>query len=96
MYNLFSSNIDGDTNYKPWFDKTAAIYASKKYKPVALKIKPVLATLPGKFKIIYNIKEDPLKDLSELSTKPPEFILTLRYIMERKEYIDSIYNSNFL
>ncbi len=96
MYNLYGSNIISDENYEPWFEKTASIYASKKYKPVALKTKPVLATLPDKFRIIRNIKGDPLKDLPELSPHPPEFNSTTQYTPERKEYIDSIHNDDFL
>jgi len=35
-------------------------YFTKKYKLVALKIKPVLETLPEQFRIIREIIEDPL------------------------------------
>ncbi len=76
MYNLYSLNIISDENYEPWFEKTVSIYASNKYKPVALRTKPVLATLPDKFRIIHNIKGDPLKDLPELLPHPPKFIST--------------------
>ena len=44
------------------FDQEAIpifISAKKKYKPVALKIKPVLDELPAKFRILQNIIGDP-------------------------------------
>ncbi|SJL18826.1 uncharacterized protein ARMOST_22427 [Armillaria ostoyae] len=73
-----------------------SVFAGKKYKPVVLKTKPVLATLPDKFRIIRNIRGDPLADIPMLSPTPPPFIPTERYTQERKEYIDSIHNDGFL
>jgi len=43
---------------------------AKKYKPVALKVKPVLGTLPERFRIIRDIKGDSLKDLPILPERP--------------------------
>ena len=73
------------------------IYLStkKKYKPVHLKIKPVIGTLPDKFRIIRNIIGDPLKELPTLLTNPPKFSPTGRYTQERKDLFDKI-NSGFL
>jgi hypothetical protein len=48
----------------------------KKYKPVHLKVKPTLAELPDKFRIIRDIKGDPLATLPELSLHPPPFVPT--------------------
>ncbi len=96
MYRLYGSNIIGDQSYEPWFSKKVSVFAGKKYKPVALKTKPVLATLPDKFRIIRNIRGDPLADIPTLSPTPPPFIPTERYTQERKEYIDSIHNDGFL
>ena len=96
MYHLYGSNIIGDQSYEPWFDKKVSIFAGKKYKPVALKTKPVLATLPDKFRIIRNIRGDPLAEIPTLSPTPPPFIPTECYTQERKEYIDSIHNNGFL
>jgi hypothetical protein len=39
----------------------------KKYKPVALKVRPILGELPEKFRIIRNIIGDPLEHLPALS-----------------------------
>ena len=47
-----------------------AVFGSKKYKPVALKVKPVLAALPEKFRIIRNIVGDPLAEMPQLSSLP--------------------------
>ena len=46
---------------------------AKKYKPVALKVKPVLGTLPERFRITREIIGDPLKNISRLLEQPPEF-----------------------
>jgi hypothetical protein len=44
-----------------------------KYKPVAQKVKPVIQELPSKFRIIRDIKGDPLAEMPELSPNPPNF-----------------------
>src|ERR1700690_479095 len=51
----------------------------KKYKPVALKMRPILAELPDKFRIVRNIIGDPLADMPTLSPNPPPFQPTNRY-----------------
>ena len=61
----------------------------KKYKPVALKVKPIIGELPAKFRIIRNITGDPLKDLPTLNPNPPPFTPTGRYTQERKELFDT-------
>lgn len=38
-----------------------SVFAGKKYKPVAQKIRAVLADLPEKFRIVQNIVGDPLQ-----------------------------------
>jgi hypothetical protein len=55
------------------FSEPIATYiaAKKKYKPVHLKVKPVIGELPDKFRIIRNIIGNPLKDLPTLPTNPP-------------------------
>ena len=57
----------------------------KKYKPVALKVKPVIGSLPERFRIIRDIKGDPLVDLPVLPTNPPKFKPTRRYTQEHKD-----------
>jgi hypothetical protein len=77
--------------------KTVTVHLStkKKYKPVALKVKPHIRTLPDKFRIIQRIIGDLLKDLPTLPTNPPTFKPTGRYTEERKEIFDKI-NAGFL
>src|SRR5271168_1440833 len=60
----------------------------KKYKPVALKVKPVIGELPAKFRIIRDIKGDPLATLPVLPTNPPKFEPTGRYTQEQKDLFD--------
>ena len=74
---------------------TVEVYASK-YKPVALKVKPVYADLPKDFRIVRDIKGDPLADMPKLNPRPPEFTPTGRYTQERKEVIDKVHEEEFL
>jgi len=67
----------------------------KKYKPVAQKIKPVIAELPDKFRIIRNIIGDPLRNLPILPKIPPTFTPTGKYTQERKDLFDKL-NPGFL
>lgn len=73
-----------------------AILAPRKYKPVAKKVRPILGELPQKFRIIRDIRGDPLQDMPKLSTSPAEFVPTGRYSQERKEIIDKIHAEDFL
>ena len=61
------------------------LQTKKKYKPVALKTKPVLAELPSRFRINRKILGDPLADLPTILTNPPPFIPTGRYTAERRD-----------
>ena len=67
----------------------------KKYKPVALKVKPVVGELPDKFRIVRNITGDPLEKLPTLNPHPPPFKPHGRYTQERKELFDAA-NPGFL
>ena len=67
----------------------------KKYKPVALKTRPVLGELAEKFRIIRNVKGDPLEHLPVLNPNPPKFTPCGRYTQERKELFDKA-NEGFL
>ena len=67
-----------------------------KYKPVALKTKPVIGELPGKFRIRREIVGDLLAEIPELLVKPSEFEPTGRYTLEHKERIDSCHEGDFL
>lgn len=67
----------------------------KKYKPVALKVKPVIGELPDKYRIIRNIIGDPLAALPILDPHPIPFRPCGRYTQERKEIINKN-NAGFL
>ena len=58
---------------------------TKKYKPVAKKIRPIATTLPAHFRIRRNIIGDPLSTMPELARVPPPFIPTGRYTQERRD-----------
>ena len=73
-----------------------AIYTGKKYKLVALKVCLVETELPSHFRITYNIKEDPLKDMPTLLLHPPLYMPKGWYTEEEKKVIDKVHPSNFL
>ena len=72
------------------------VLAGKKYKPVALKVKPLYQELPEKFRVKRNIMGDPLKDMPVLDPHPPDFKLTGCYTTECKEAMDKVHGSEFL
>jgi len=60
-------------------------YFIKIYKLVALRVKPVLDILSGKFRILQNIQRNPLL---ELLKQPSKFVpKTGTYLRERKNWI---------
>src|SRR5271163_1533735 len=67
-----------------------------KYKPVALKIKPVIQELPAEFRIKREILGDPLADIPVLSPNPTDFEPTGRYTAERKAQFDKVHKEEFL
>jgi hypothetical protein len=67
-----------------------------KYKPVALKVKPVVQELPSEFRIKREIVGNPLAEMPELSPRPPEFEPTGRYTQERKDQFDNTHEGDFL
>jgi hypothetical protein len=73
-----------------------AIFAGKKYKPVALKVRPVETELPSRFRIVHKIEGDPLEDMPELPTCPMDFELTGRYTAKCKAQFDKIHAGDFL
>ena len=68
----------------------------KKYKPVALKTRPVLGTVPERFRIVRNITGDPLASMPQLPTNPGDYVPTGRYTQERKEAFDKAHDGDFL
>ena len=73
-----------------------AVFAGKKYKKVADKIKPIIGELPSEYRIERKIIGDPLADMPKLNPNPPDFVPTGRYTAERKEIIDKVHNDDFL
>ena len=77
--------------------ETRETFVTKKYKPVAQKIRPVYQDLPeDKFRIIHDIKGDPLDTLPKLNRNPPEFVPMGRYTADRKEQFDKVHSGDFL
>ena len=76
-------------------EKVVSCFA-KKYKLVVLKVKPVLGTLPEKFRIIREIVGDPLQGIFKLPEHPPEFKPRGCYTLERKEKLDMAHEAEFL
>lgn len=69
---------------------------AKKYKPVALKVRPVLGELPGKFRIVRNITGDPLAGMPTLPVEPSDVVPKGRYTRERMEQMDKAHDDGFL
>jgi hypothetical protein len=51
-------------------EQVLTFIVKKKYKPVTLKMRPLLADLPDKSRIVHNIIRNPLADLLILSPNP--------------------------
>ena len=67
-----------------------------KYKPVALKTRPVIQELPAEFRIKRDIIGDPLAEMPKLSPNPPDFTPTGRYTEEQKDKMDKVHDGDFL
>jgi len=76
-------------------EEVASCFA-KKYKLVALKVKPILGTLLERFRITREIVGDPLQEMPKLPEHPPEFEPRERYTLERKKKLDMAYEEEFL
>ena len=77
-------------------DGLEASYVGKKYKPVDQKVKPVLGTLPEEFRIVRDIKGDPLEGMPKLNPNPPDFEPKGRYTLERMKAMDAAHKEDFL
>lgn len=73
-----------------------SIFAQRKYKPVASRVKPAKATLPSEFRIVRDIKGDPLQGLPVLPNHPEDYKPTGRYTQDRKDLIDKVHPEGFL
>ena len=67
-----------------------------KYKPVALKTRPVIQELPAEFRIKREIIGDPLAEMPKLLANPPDFVPTGRYTQERKDQFEAVHKEEFL
>ena len=83
---------------EPEVCKVAAtnLLAGKKYKPVALKVKPVYTELRDNFRIRREIRGDPLENMPQLNPCPPDFEPTGRYTQERKDALNLVHQGDFL
>ena len=68
---------------QPMIVTRKGVVTKKKYKPVAKKVKPVVASVPNEFRIERNIIGDPLANIPTLSPNPPLFTPCGRYTEER-------------
>jgi hypothetical protein len=62
--------------------KRKGVVTKKKYKPVAQKVKSIIAELPDRFRIVRHIIGDPLEHMLTLNPNPPPFTPTGRYTYE--------------
>ncbi|KAG6862816.1 hypothetical protein C0991_010044, partial [Blastosporella zonata] len=76
--------------------KIKGVQVKKKYKLVALRTKPVAASIPNKFRIECNIIGEPLCDIPILSVNPPPYIPTGRFNQERKDQFIKTHDNGFL
>ena len=86
---LNASTLKGDSGNS----EARSVY---KYKPVALKTRPIVGELPNEFRIQREIVGNPLADMPELLPNVPDFEPTGRYTQERKEKMDERHKGNFL
>jgi len=82
-------------NLKEIKKKVVSCFA-KRYKPVVLKVKLVLGTLPERFRIMKKIVDDSLQGIPKLPEHPPEFKPRGCYTLERKKKLDMAHEKGFL
>lgn len=76
--------------------KVKGVSTGKKYKPVDKKVRPVFTTSPEEFRIVREIRGNPLEGLVSLSPNPPDYVPTGRYTQERKEWFDQAHPHGWL
>ena len=89
-----SVSLESTSDFAPPLAQFAA--TKKKYKPVAQKTRPVLASLPDKFRIVRNIEGDPLSTMPTIPFAAPPFVPTGRYTRERRDALDKTLSHTFL
>ena len=90
---LDSATLPVSANSQSVVDDVRGVY---KYKPVALKTRPVVQELPAEFRIKREIIGNPLAEMPKLPPNPPDFVPTGRYTQERKEQFDKVHEGDFL
>ncbi|KAG6879147.1 hypothetical protein C0992_004821 [Termitomyces sp. T32_za158] len=75
---------------------TKARNLKKKYKPVALKTKPVASSISKDFRIEQKIIGDPLADMPPLIPNPPPFVPTGRFMDKRGKQFLADHDKGFL
>ncbi|KAG6870482.1 hypothetical protein C0995_012701, partial [Termitomyces sp. Mi166 len=80
----FSSAAPTVDTFKADAPKRKGVQMKKKYKLVALKVKPVASTVPEDFHVERDIKGDPLADMPPLNPNPPPFLPTECFTEKRK------------
>ena len=58
------------------------------YKPVAKKVRPVLAPLEEEYRVLCQLPDNPLAGLVPLPTHPPEFVPRVRFTQARSDALD--------
>ncbi|KAG6864744.1 hypothetical protein C0993_008570, partial [Termitomyces sp. T159_Od127] len=76
--------------------KRRRVQVKKKYKPVALKTKPVASSVPEEFRIEHKIFGDPLADMPPLNPNPPLFQPRGHFTEERCQQFLKDHNTGFL
>ncbi|KAG5328458.1 hypothetical protein C0989_010417, partial [Termitomyces sp. Mn162] len=62
--------------------KQRGVQVKKKYKPVAMKTKPVASHVSEDFRIKCQIIGNPLATIPQLNPNPPPFVLTKQFTSE--------------
>jgi hypothetical protein len=71
--------------------------AKKKYKPVHLKVRPVKTELPREYRIVRDIKGNPLDTMPVIQySNIPDFSPIGRYTEDRMHKVDKLHSGDFL
>ena len=89
-------NIPFPAVYTTAEPKRKGVQVKKKYKPVAMKTKPVASQVSEDFRIERHILGDPLANIPSLDPNPPPFQPTPRFTDERKTTFVKEHNTGFL
>lgn len=77
--------------------KLFRVFGARKYKPVAIKVRPVKTYMPEEFVVQRNIIGDQLEGMpTSLDPNPPDFIPGECYTAERAEIVEKNHDEGFL